>query len=217
MLVKYARSTRGLVAVTAIVIVVTFILTAGPARAIEGETFGITEVNFEAGTIEITNHGDTTVDPNGLIVCNFPAYAPVAGAPTLGPGESTRVDITAIGIPADAADGEMGLYLTSSFEDPTAIVAYLEWGSPDHTRSPVAQAATVGGEPVWMGGFVDPEGQPALTATSDFPNSPALFQAGAGEALPFTGPPEMTAAFIGLVLLAAGTTFVMFARRRARQ
>ena len=215
MFVQHARSTGRLATLTTVVIVATWLTTAGPAGAIEGDTFAITEINFEAGTIEITNHGDTDVDPNGLIVCNFPDYAPVAGAPTLGPGESTRVDINAISIPADPADGEMGLYLTGDFEDPDAIVAYVEWGSTDHTRSPVAQAATVGGEAVWTGGFVDPAGQPALTATASFPNAATLWQAGAGEQLPFTGPVGGGLALWGLALLLTGATFVVFARRRA--
>ena len=213
MSVRYARSTRRLAMVTTILIVATWLISAGPARALEGETFGITEVNFEAGTIEITNHGDTEVDPNGLVVCSFPNYAAVAGAPMLGPGESTRVDLNAMGIPADAVDGELGLYLNSNFEDPT--VSYVEWGSTGHTRSPVAQAATVGGEAVWAGGFVDPDGQPALTATANFANNPSLWQAGPGETLPLTGPPELTAALIGLALFLTGTSLVAFTRRRA--
>lgn len=215
MLVQYARSPRSLAIMTTILIVAAWLMT-GPARAIEGETFGITEINFDAGTIEITNHGDTQVDPNGLVVCNFPSYAPVAGAPLLGPGESTRVDINAIAIPADPSDGEMGLYLNSEFENSDSIVAYVEWGSTGHTRSPVAQAATVGGEAVWTGGFVDAGGQPAITATADFPNSATLWQAGAGEALPFTGPTGSSFALIGLALLLAGTALLAFARTRAR-
>ena len=213
MLIQKACSAFKMVALT-LPLLAASLVAAGPAHSLEGETFAITEVNFDTGTIEITNRGELPVDPNGLVVCSFPNYAPVSGAPTLGPGESARIDLGAIGIPANPDDGELGLYLTSSFDDSSAIVAYVEWGSTGHMRSPVAQAATVGGDSVWTGGFVDPAGQPALTATTDFPNDPALWQAGSGEALPVTGLPGAAVLLAAFALLLAGITLVVMSRRR---
>lgn len=70
---------------------------------------------------------------------------------------------------------------------------------------------------MWTGGFVDPAGQPELTATTDFPNDPALWQAGAGTSLPFTGPPGQGLALASLALLITGVSMVVVAKRRARE
>lgn len=213
MLSIQVRSKRVLLAAAALAAAALFV-TATPASALEGETFAITEINFGARTIEVTNHGDTAVDPNGLIVCNFPSYAPISGAPTLEPGESLTVDIEGIGIPANADTGEMGLYLNNAFEDPAAIVAYVEWGATGHQRSPVAQAAEVGGIAVWTGGFVDATGASVLTATVSFPNAAAQWTAQTGETLPRTGPVGLGTALLGASLLAAGLVLLIIGRRR---
>lgn len=187
-------------------------MTAAPAAALDGETFAITEVDFENGTITITNHGDADVDPNGLIVCNFPAYAPVAGAPTLEPGASTVIDLAAIGIPADAADGEMGLYLDNDFGNSDSIVSYVEWGSTGHERAPVAQGATVAGETVWDGAAVDGDAS-ALQTQVAFPTSGSDWTAVAAQTdapteLPFTGVSTTALITFGMLLLGAGTVLV---------
>lgn len=201
--------------VTAIMMAALLGMISSPARAVEGETFAITEVDFGARTIQVTNHGTAAVDPNGVIVCSFPVYAPIAGAAMLAPGESVTVDLAAIGVPIGADDGELGLYLNSEFEDPTAIVSYVEWGSPDHPRSSVAQAAEVGGAAVWTGGFVDTAGESVLTATVAFPTSPASWQTGAGATLPRTGAPGRGGVLVGLALLTAGVGLLALTRRRA--
>ena len=199
------------------------LLAALPVSGLEGDTFAISEINFEAGTIQITNHGEADVDPNGLIVCNFPDYAPVAGAPVLSPGESFEVDLNAIGIPADAADGEMGLYLDNNFESSDSIVAYVEWGSDGHQRSPVAQAATVAGSTVWDGAAVD-GGAAVLSAANDFATSGADWIVtaqddsadatdDAADTLPFTGISTGSLVAIGLGLVLGGLGTIGAGRR----
>lgn len=181
------------------------IMAIGPAAGLEGETFGLTEVNFADGTITITNNGDADVDPNGLIVCNFPDYAPVAGAPTaLGPGESTVVDLASIGIPANASSGEMGLYLTSEFTDPNALVSYVEWGSAGHTRASVAMAAGI-----WDGAAVDVGDGSAITTTSDSPTAGADWAASGGGQLPQTGVEASTVGFVALALIVMGAGLLL--------
>lgn len=185
-------------------------LIAAPVGAVEGETFAITEIDFDAGTIEIANHGDADVDPNGLIVCNFPAYAPVPeGSPSLAPGESFTVNLNDIGIPAEAADGEMGLYLNNEFENSESIVAYVEWGSTGHRRAPVAQGAEV-----WDGTSVD-GGASVLSASAAFPTGAAAWQVEGGtpDELPFTGfDPSLLGVAAGLA--AVGAMMVLVGRRR---
>jgi len=211
----HARTATRVTMLVIAFITATLWLTSAPAGAVEGETFAITEVDFGARTIEVTNYGDADVDPNGLIVCNFPDYAPISGAATLAPGASMTVDVASMNIPTDGSGGELGLYLNTAFEDPTAIVAYVEWGSTGHQRSSVAQAAQVGGTQVWAGGFVDPAGGSVLTTSVAFPTSPAQWSAQTGAALPRTGPVGLGTALVGGALLVAGLVLLTAGRRRS--
>jgi len=207
---------RLLIVATAFALAAAWLLSAAPAGALEGTAFAITEVNFGARTMQITNWGDAVIDPNGLTVCSFPDYAQISGAPTLAPGESATINLNDLGIPSDAADGELALYLNTRFDDPKAIVAYVEWGSSDHARSPVAQAGSVDGEPVWAGGSVDPAGASVITSNAAFPNAPSAWSAGSGAALPRTGIPGLGTALVGLGLLLAGAALLEMARRRTK-
>lgn len=189
------------------------------ALAVEGETFAITSVDFDAGVVEITNHGDADVDPNGLVVCSFPDYAPLPeGSSTLAPGESLSVDLSEIGIPVSASDGELALYLSNDFDSSSEIVAYVEWGTSDHRRSSVAQGASVGGESVWDGSFVSVSGATGLVATTEFPSSASAWQVVGSEgadALPSTGldaGPAAWAVFVALV----GAAVLLSTRLRRR-
>ncbi|MGI9621975.1 MAG: LPXTG cell wall anchor domain-containing protein [Acidimicrobiales bacterium] len=106
-------------------------------------TISVTAADLNAGTVEITNHGDAEVDVNGLILCNFPAYGAIADAPPIAPGETITVDSGAAGVPLDPTTGEMGIYTAPEYENPDAIITYVEWGAPGHQRAPVAVAAGV--------------------------------------------------------------------------
>ena len=98
------------------------------------------------GTVELKNIGAANVDVSGYWLCDFPAYQEIqasniiCGSTDLAPGEILAVDdFNTI----SSADGEMGLYSTDNFSNSNAIVDYVEWGSPGHTRSSVAIAAGI--------------------------------------------------------------------------
>lgn len=105
-------------------------------------TFAITRVVFgENGFVEFTNTSTEAADPDGLNACQFPSYPPLPGG-ELQPGESVRIEASQFGgLKAD--DGEVGLYLEPAWEDPDAIIGYVQWGGEDHKRSPVAVEAGV--------------------------------------------------------------------------
>jgi hypothetical protein len=203
-----------------LVVALTLFATSTPVAGLEGETFSITRIDFEASTIEITNHGDSEVDPNGLIVCSFPAYAPIDGAPALAAGESFTLDLATIDIPAVAGDGELGLYVDGDFENPDSIAAYVEWGTSDHARSPVGVEAGV-----WDGAAVD-GGAAILVAAQDRPIAAADWNAestasadaqGDDEAgaLPVTGTPIEAIAAFGAILVGIGFGLLRAERQRA--
>ena len=102
-------------------------------------------------SVTLKNFGTTNSDISGLWFCNFPAYAQVNGmtsVTTLAPDEEVIITST---IDFDVADGEFGLYNTNSFAAPSAMEDYLQWGSANHQREPVAVAAGL-----WDAGtFVD--------------------------------------------------------------
>lgn len=149
------------------------LLMSSPAGAQDKPTLSITAVDATTGMVTITNHGDADVDPNGVILCNFPAYGPISGADVIAPGESLTVDSGAAGVALDPSGGEMGLYTESSFESADAMVAYVEWGTSGHERSPVAVEAGL-----WSSGdFVATE-TGVLTASVDAPTSAADWDGG---------------------------------------
>ena len=58
------------------------------------------------------------------------------------------------------ADGEMALFTSQEFDDPTAMIVYLEWGSTPHDLNPVAVEAGL-----WLEGSFAPT---SATATRLF-------------------------------------------------
>ena len=66
----------------------------------------------------------------------------------------------------DAGSGEVGLYASSEFDDPAAIVAYVEWGTPGHARSAVAVEAGV-----WEEGSTVPSGGTMIVTTEESPTN----------------------------------------------
>ncbi len=190
-------------------------------------TVAVTAIDFGAGSIEITNNGDAEVDPNGLILCNFPTYVPIEGASPIAPGESITVDAAGLGVPLDAASGELGLYASNDFESAEAIVSYVEWGESGHQRGPVAEAAGL-----WHEGAAEPV-DGVLTATTDNPTSPDDWGAaaqepeggddtgagqddGAAGELAQTGAETAQLVVIAAALVLAGAGLATFGRRRAR-
>ena len=198
--------------VLAVLIAVPSVATAQEAKP----TIAVTAVDLNQQTVTITNYGDSEVDPNGLILCNFPAYAPIEGAPVLAPGESAVVDASALAI--DPATGEMGIYTVPEYENPDAIITYVEWGETGHQRAVVAIEAAV-----WSDGTAEVTGG-VITASSTNPTSPGDWAAaaqdqgeGGGEAteLAQTGAATDLLVVVGAALLVGGVTLASGRRRVA--
>ena len=113
-----------------------------PAEATELPDLQIVFVEFgEAGYVEIANVGDEPADVNGIQFCQFPTYfdlGPVTGG-TIAPGESIQLTASAVG-GLDPAGGEAALYSSASFTDPTAIFAYVQWGTGGERASVAVEA-----------------------------------------------------------------------------
>ncbi|MEA2058500.1 MAG: hypothetical protein U9O63_07250 [Actinomycetota bacterium] len=152
--------------------------------AIEMVTFG------EGAMVVITNTGTGAGELAGHWLCQRPSYFQIPDV-ALGPGEQVAIALSGDGFapPAgaltvdavatvgtiDPASGELGLYSASQFDDATAIVSYVEWGSAGHGRSSVAVAAGIWTE----GGFV------ATTSTTASLSATPI---------PATGPDDWSAA-----------------------
>ncbi|MEO0592931.1 MAG: hypothetical protein AAFZ38_05070 [Myxococcota bacterium] len=102
--------------------------------------------------IELENTGDANVDISGWWLCANRAYAQlsdvtvVLGDLDLAPGESVIVK----GLDTDGDGdfvledvGELGLYATNSFGDPTALRHYVNWGATAETGR-ASEATTAG-------------------------------------------------------------------------
>ena len=141
---------------------------SGPGTATTGEPqFVLTAVAFgEDGYVEVTNVGTAAGSLEDHWICQFPAYFRAGGQ--LAPGESVRFDRADSGFGSLNADsGEIGLYTSNSFGDPTSIIAYVEWGETGHARSGVAAEAGVWTEAL----AVEPKGASVIVATEEQPTT----------------------------------------------
>lgn len=129
--------------------------TAGGGSAV----FAIETVTFGDGAmVVITNTGTGAGELAGHWLCQRPSYFQIPDV-ALGPGEQVAIALDGDGFAPppgaltvdavatvgtiDPASGELGLYSASQFDDATAIVSYVEWGSAGHGRSSVAVAAGI--------------------------------------------------------------------------
>jgi hypothetical protein len=138
--------------------------TAAPAPSggtpAAGHPLVIAAIDFEAGSILIRNDGAEDYDMSGHWLCNRPNYTAFP-AEVLQPGRIVEIDTASLGI--GAGNGELGVYTSNSFGDPTAIIRYVEWGDSGHGRS---DTAVDGG--VWVDGdFVDNGGANIQSSGSD--------------------------------------------------
>ncbi len=146
---------------------------SGPGSANEPR-FVLTAVAFgEDGYVEVANVGGAAGSLEGHWICQFPAYFRASGQ--LAPGESVRFDRADSGFGSLNADsGEIGLYTSNSFGDPTSIIAYVEWGETGHARSGVAAEAGV-----WADALaVDTHGALMIVATEEQPTTAGGWAAG---------------------------------------
>jgi len=125
-----------------------------------GETIVINEI-AETNQVEIKNVSNNTIDISQYYLCNFPQYEQLSDDMTMACGNDLILDpgeitvITTSFVTIDAADGELGLYTSNSFNDPDLIIDYLEWGSTGHQRSVTATMAGI-----WTSGDFVPAWNP---------------------------------------------------------
>ncbi|MEM7140295.1 MAG: hypothetical protein AAF548_04620 [Actinomycetota bacterium] len=122
----------------------------------------ISSVTFgDDGFVTIVNNGADEVDLDGIFLCQFPTYQPIAGLVDGG--------VLAAGASADIAaaewggllrdTGEAGLYNGQGYTDPDSILAYVQWGEGGHERASVAADAGI-----W------PSADDFVTPDPEFPN-----------------------------------------------
>ena len=88
------------------------------------------------GFAEVTNVGDASVTLAGYTLCQFPSYPSLPDG-ELAPGQSLKVAAAELG-GLNASGGEVGIYAQPVYESADAITAYVQWGSDDQKRAPVA-------------------------------------------------------------------------------
>lgn len=142
----------------------------------------ITRVVFEPVTyVMITNVGSSPINLGSHWLCRRPAYLQLPdfelqpfdtvalGLDAEPPGDLVGLTETfALGNALGAIsrnDGELGLYRGAQFDDPNAIVDYVEWGSPGHGRAATAIAAGIWDE----GAFVEVPEEATSIASSGLP------------------------------------------------
>ncbi len=122
--------------------------------------FFISEVVFgKEGYAVVTNGSSEPADPDGMFLCQFPAYPEIPGG-ELAPGESVRVAGSDLG-DLYGESGEVALYLDPDWSNPDAIAGYVQWGSGGHKREEPAVAAGLWQEET----FVIVDDAPGLVAS----------------------------------------------------
>ncbi len=144
--------------------------TVAPVRS-DASPLVLDAVVFEgAPMVVLRNAGDEPYDISGHFLCNRPSYMALPDA-IIEPGDVLEVDATELAL--DPANGEVGLYTTSSYDDPDAMLRYVQWGEAEHGRTETAVAAGL-----WPSGEAIGNGGASLFATSDDPTSAAGWSVG---------------------------------------
>lgn len=109
----------------------------------------ILKLDPATNSVTLKNFGASNVSISGYWFCNFPVYDQVSEMTTvtsLDPGEEVNIGST---VAFAVADGEFGLYSTNANGFGTGAVAnmldYMQWGSANHQREPVAVSAGIWG------------------------------------------------------------------------
>jgi hypothetical protein len=130
--------------------------------------FAINEIGLGPnGYVALTNFTDVPVTTDGLYLCQGADCFALPDA-VVAPGEAARVvvgDGTGLeGVVVTEADigelrspdGEIALYASPDFDEPGAMLVYLEWGSTPHKLTDVALAAGL-----WVEGSFAPTSEDA--------------------------------------------------------
>lgn len=133
-----------------------------------GAEIAITEVTFGAdGQVVITNLGSESVNLQGAWLgqgLSFVQFADILLSPgetlVVGVGESLDLDSgvatggfvgigDSLGV-LDPAAGEAALFRHGDFNDPDALLSYVQWGSPEGRHAAVAGTAGVWDPPAFV-------------------------------------------------------------------
>lgn len=121
--------------------------------ATSGSFFAINEVGLGPnGYVGLTNFTDVLVSTDGLILCQgsdcfeLPDSEVKVGETVLvavgdGSGLEGVIAKNATIGELRASDGELALFSSNNYDDPKAILVYLQWGSTPHELTPVAVEA----------------------------------------------------------------------------
>lgn len=132
----------------------TVVATTRPIVTVDA-SFAIGTVVFgEQGWIELVNVGPQAANVHGQWIAIHPFYLELPSAivevdqsvtVAFGPDADPDALVQAAGLlpSLEPSGGELALYATGSFGDPSSIVDYVEWGSGGHFRSTVAAAAGI--------------------------------------------------------------------------
>lgn len=146
----------------------------------------LTRVVFEpVAYVTITNVGNGPIELGNHWLCQRPAYVQLprlellpGDTVAIGLGDGTPPDLVeyvevfelgaALGAIAQV-EGEAGLYANPFFEDATALLDYVEWGSSGHGRSAVAVQAGIWAD----GAFVEvPEEAMSISSSGTIGGGP---------------------------------------------
>lgn len=118
-----------------------------------GSFFSINEIGLGPdGYVALTNFTDVSVSTAGLILCQgtdcfeLPDSEVVAGETALvavgdGSGLESVIATGATLGELRPSDGEIAIFASENYDDPKAILVYLQWGSTPHELTPVAVEA----------------------------------------------------------------------------
>ncbi len=133
--------------------------TVAPVRS-NASPLVLDAVVFEgAPVVVLRNAGDEPYALAGHFLCNRPAYMALPDV-TIEPGDVIEIDAADLAL--DPTNGEVGVYTSSSYDDPSAMLRYVQWGEAEHGRTATAVAAGL-----WPSGEAIGNGGASLFATSD--------------------------------------------------
>ncbi len=135
--------------------------TAPPDTAPQTGTLVIAEIDFTGDRIVLRNPGDAPYDLTGHWLCNRPTYAPVPDG-VVEPGGTIEIAASLAGL--SSGGGELGVYTSSDFGDPDAMVRYVAWGAAGRGRQDTAVAAGLWGSEDFVA-----NGGAAMVSTGDDP------------------------------------------------
>lgn len=118
-------------------------------------TIVLTRVGESSNIFDIKNISNDTIDVSDYWICRTNNIYDRIGATNIECGSFNTLmapgDVNGLNLSLDNSDGELAIYNDFDFDNPDAMIHYVEWGSTGHGRSDEAVAANL-----WStGDFVD--------------------------------------------------------------